>query len=154
MIDYSKRSAKRTAKKRCAKCGQAGYYAKGQRHCLRRKFGIGSHCCWGDLAPVRKPTAPPPTSESQRAERFRATVGKQLATARQTLKVKQRRLAIAERLVEKWERRVNRLTKEAALTDVEIDARRQRAQKAAQESARIGRIRRRLIGKPVKAVAV
>ena len=147
MIDYSKRSKKRTVKKRCAKCGQVGYYTKGQRHCLRRKFGVGSYCCWGDLAPVRKPSPPAPTSESQRVERFRAMTGKQLAKAQQTLKVKRRRLATAERLVAKWEARVNRLTREAALTDEEIDARRQRAQKAAQESARMGRIRRRLLGK-------
>ena len=154
MIDYSKRSKKRTVKKRCAKCQRAGYYAEGIRHCRMRKFGPDSYCCWGDLVPVRKPRATLPISEAQRGERFRATAGKQLAKAQQTLKDKRRRLAIAERLVEKWERRVNRLTKEAGLTDVEIEARRSRAQKAAQESARIGRIRRRLLGKQTKAVGI
>ena len=153
MIDYSKRSAERSAKKQCAKCQQVGYYRTGTRHCRMRKFGINSYCCWGDLTPVRKPVTRP-TSESQRGERFRTTIGKQLAHAQQTLKVKRRRLALAERLVDKWERRVNRLTKEASLSDAEINARRQRAQKAAQESARMGRIRRRLLGKPSQPVAV
>ncbi len=41
--------------KRCAKCGGTSMVTARERRCKRRTFGVGSYCCWGQLAVVHRP---------------------------------------------------------------------------------------------------
>lgn len=118
MIDYTKRHAKRPARKRCAKCGAVGYYRNGTRRCRMRKFGAGSYCCWGELTPLRKPKAP---KVVHAGDRFRERATRQAKAARKSLAKWQRKARLAEKLVHKWELRVAAAERKAQLTDDQVE---------------------------------
>lgn len=138
MIDYRMRSNARAVRKRCAKCGSVGYYRKGTRRCRMRKFGAGSYRCWGNLVLLRQPRKKAAVSP---ADRFRKRAGRQLTSARKTLRTWERRQRRAEKLVHKWTLRVAQWEKKAQFTDDQVETLRERAAHA----AHIQKVRRRLL---------
>ena len=143
MTDYSKRHPRRPVRKRCALCGQTGYYHQGTRQCRMRKFGAGSYCCWGDLTPVRKPR---PKAVPHAGDRFRQRAAKQFTVAQKTLRRWQSRLKRDQKLVHKWELRLAQWERKASYTDEQVEALRQRAAHA----GHVQKVRRRLIGTAIK----
>ena len=141
MIDYTTRSKVRTVRTRCGKCGKVGYYRKGHRRCRMRKFGVHSYCCWGDLVPLRQPRKKTTVSPVSHGDQFRKRAGRQLTSARKTLRTWERRQRRAEKLVHKWTLRVAQWEKKAEFTDEQVETLRGRAAHA----AHIQKVRRRLL---------
>lgn len=158
MIDYDKRSAVRTAKKRCSKCGQTSWVKPTERKCKRQKMGRISYWCYGDLTTVarKKPKALVPipdgvglgyvlTEEYQRQAEaakiaaFRKRAQQRLVKTKSKLVDAEHAVLLAERLVTRrlklaanWARRLATAERMTQLSDAEIFAQSARIRTATQ----------------------
>lgn len=146
MIDYGKKSTKRTVRKVCARCGEKGWYRERETKCKRRRFGRGSYCCWGELTRVRRRTpdadvlrdangTPRPLGyylneeaqlelQVQRGGKVRADAERKLAHARRMVAEKTKQMKRLVTSLRMWERRATYYAKRATVSDAEVEAER------------------------------
>lgn len=137
MIDYDKKSPRRTARKVCAKCAKAGWYRPRETRCKRQKFGPGSYWCYGRLSAVTKPTAPlkhpagyyiteegMAEAQAERGAAVRKDAEKKLANARKQVDDCTRRMARLTTSLRMWQKRTAYYATRASVTDAEVEAER------------------------------
>lgn len=139
------RSAARTVRKRCQKCGVAAWYRPHERLCKQRVGLRGTYWCYGHLGSVAKEArvartmtdsdalraavaaaamVDPQTAEA--AERTRTDARRKLAHAERMLKEAQADIKRAVTRMQKWQARASYQARRSALTNEEYAAQRRR----------------------------
>lgn len=134
MSGYDTKSASRTTKKRCGKCGKVGWFRPRERRCKRtalRGFGkfAGLYYCLGELMTVDPPTGVGRTVRAAVRAARRATERRPQAVAARQLRatrtaITRTRTAIrkATGRLRRLEAKAERLAARAVMTDEEVAA--------------------------------
>ena len=152
-------SATKRVRKRCDRCGKTSLVRPADRMCWRTtkrgfgKFGNLSYCGGALKKMARRRRIPASKDDSNFTEQYRLAVEKKLVKAQAGLSYARQRLKRFQTAVRQWEQKVKHLDRLLSSSDAEIQARRERARKAAQVSARVQAVRRRVagVGKPETA---
>ncbi len=177
-MNLKERSAVRTTRKKCARCGRTGWYRPRERRCKqmeRTAMGKTGYWCYGALAKVvtarRAPRPLVPLLDPRLGigqvlgEDYQARVAAEILRRGATHRVKYGRQLTAVRIataklatrikrlqtaLRKRQQQVRRLERLATLPDAEVEAIRRRAETA----ARVQQVRRRLLKASGQAGAV
>lgn len=104
-------------RKVCTRCGSVGRYRPRERRCKVQRYGKGSYCCWGALAPVEKKTEGDDMKQTAKQGRGAAYYQQQYRKSEQQVDACLRRLSRTMTSLRMWQRRERYYAEQMGLSD-------------------------------------